>query len=272
MKSIKKLLTGTILVLVLCLVVASTAACVPPGTSNPASTPTPTPTSVSTPVSGVQPPPIDRNWISPATVQISNFYPGATAEWSIQVHNGYTFATDKYLVTTEVGEYSAWIHLKKELKDSSATNVLGIYSTGDKTGTIPTNEVLVAIAYNSATNEIKIEGFVPDFARYLTIEYDHQSPTTYSVYYRNPDTLKTGYAAPPAGAQSWVLIADPSPVLAPYESREILVTLAMPTKAVAPDAKWEFWVGVKEKSSAEAGVSFSVELASTWLIEMRGVN
>jgi hypothetical protein len=50
-----------------------------------------------------------------------------------------------------------------------------------------------------------------------------------------------------------------------------MVTLVMPTKAVAPD-KWEFWVGVKEKASAGTGVSFAVEIASTWLVSMRGVN
>lgn len=33
-------------------------------------------------------PPKDRTWISPGKVNIGNFYPGATAEWKISVHNG----------------------------------------------------------------------------------------------------------------------------------------------------------------------------------------
>ncbi len=31
---------------------------------------------------------VDQTWISPAMVQIGNYYPGARAEWSIRVHNG----------------------------------------------------------------------------------------------------------------------------------------------------------------------------------------
>lgn len=260
MKPIKRLTAGA-LILVLCLISTSCAVNTPFSTLTPVSTPTP--------ISGIEPPPIERNWISPAIVQVANFYPGATAEWAIQVHNGYTVAVDKYLVTTDPNEYSAWIHLKKILKKGDVANVIDILST-DKYD-VATGEVLTAISYNSVTNEIKIEGFKSDFARYLTIKYDHQSSTTYSVYYRNPDTVKAGYSAPPAGAQSWIIIADPSPVLAPYETREVMVTLAMPSKAVAPD-KWSFWVGVSEKASAGAGVAITLELASTWLIDMRGTH
>jgi len=259
-KLIKSLTIG-MLILVLCLVSTSCTVNTPLSTVIPVSTPTP--------ISGIEPPPIERNWISPAVVQVANFYPGATAEWAIQVHNGYSSAVDKYLVTTDPNEYSAWIHLKKILKEGNVANVIDILSTDKKD--VATGEVLTAISYNASTNEIKIEGFKPDFARYLTIEYDHQSSTTYSVYYRNPDTLKAGYSAPPAGAQSWIIIADPSPVLAPYETREVMVTLMMPSKAVAPD-KWSFWVGVTEKSNAGAGVAISIELCSTWLICMKGAN
>lgn len=31
---------------------------------------------------------IDSPWISPAVVEVSNFYPGARAEWNLRVHNG----------------------------------------------------------------------------------------------------------------------------------------------------------------------------------------
>lgn len=39
-------------------------------------------------------PPVDQHWISPGTVAIGNFYPGARAEWSLTVHNGNTEPTE----------------------------------------------------------------------------------------------------------------------------------------------------------------------------------
>ena len=37
---------------------------------------------------GTGEPPIDQTWISPGKVEVGNFYPGARAEWELQVHNG----------------------------------------------------------------------------------------------------------------------------------------------------------------------------------------
>lgn len=52
-------------------------------------------------------PPIDETWISPAKVEVGNFYPGARAEWELQVHNGNseaaTFAVT-YKYPDNVGE------------------------------------------------------------------------------------------------------------------------------------------------------------------------
>lgn len=58
-------------------------------------------------VAGIGEPPIDQTWISPAKVEIANFYPGARAEWELQVHNGNsapaTFAV-AYRYPDNVGE------------------------------------------------------------------------------------------------------------------------------------------------------------------------
>lgn len=44
---------------------------------------------------------IDSSWISPAQVDIGNYYPGAKAEWLIKVHNGNEKAT-KFAITYRV--------------------------------------------------------------------------------------------------------------------------------------------------------------------------
>ena len=52
-------------------------------------------------------PPGDMTWISPGKVQIGNFYPGARAEWPVQIHNGKdveTIFSVKYRQPDYVGE------------------------------------------------------------------------------------------------------------------------------------------------------------------------
>lgn len=58
-------------------------------------TPSPEPTQESDPAppirmpsGGEGEPPEDMTWISPGVVEVSYFYPGATAEWPIRIHNG----------------------------------------------------------------------------------------------------------------------------------------------------------------------------------------
>jgi hypothetical protein len=130
----------------------------------------------------VQPPPDDRTWLSPGKVQISNYYPGATAEYNVTVHNG---------------------------------------------------------------NNI---------------------PTTFAVTYREPSYVATGYVKAPSEAQNWVIIADTAPILAPRETRDILVTLAMPGGIINYPMKWVFWISVIEKS--QSGM-VTTEICSTWCVQMR---
>lgn len=124
---------------------------------------------------------IDKTWISPAMVQIGNYYPGARAEWSLRLHNG-----------------------------------------GDT------------------------------MAEFL-------------VSYRYPDYIKEGYNTAPPEARDWVIITDPTPVLAPKETREILVVLAVPKDVVVTSKQWEFWVSVVEQT----GGMVRTEMCSRWLVSMR---
>jgi hypothetical protein len=68
------------------------------------SNPTPTPTAT---VEYIQEPPQDVTWINPGKVQVENFYAGATAEYTITVHNGNDYSAKfiiKYRIPDHVGE------------------------------------------------------------------------------------------------------------------------------------------------------------------------
>ncbi|MCJ7805209.1 hypothetical protein MUP46_01015 [Patescibacteria group bacterium] len=129
-----------------------------------------------------QEPPADRTWLSPGKVNISNYYPGARAEYNITVHNG------------------------------------------------------------------------------------NSLPAKFAVTYREPSYVAPGYEKPPVGAQDWVIVADPTPVLAPRETRDILVVLEMPKDVTNYPMKWEFWISVMDNSQAG---TVTTELCSRWLVSMR---
>lgn len=129
-----------------------------------------------------KPPPDDMNWISPGKVIVTNFYPGARAEYPITIHNG--------------GDTSA----------------------------------------------------------------------SFAVTYRYPDHVGDGYVKPIDEVQDWVIVVDTTPLFAPRETRDILVTLEMPENAEVFAAQWEFWISVIDAS--QSGV-VQTELCVRWLVTMR---
>lgn len=141
----------------------------------------PTSTPPTTPEGDISPPE-NVTWISPGKVTVGNFYPGATAEYPLTIHNG--------------------------------------------------NDVI----------------------------------TRFIVSYRYPDNTATGYESPSPAVQDWVIIADLTPILAPFETREIMVVLMMPEDAVVFAEHWEFWVSVSDAS--QTGI-VTTAMASRWLIDMR---
>ena len=99
----------------------------------------------------------------------------------------------------------------------------------------------------------------------LTVHNGNDSQTTFAVTYRIPDHVASGYSYPPEEAQTWVIIADSTPVIAPYGTVDIAITLQMPKGTDAPD-EWEFWVSVMDES--QTGMVHT-EICSRWLIDMR---
>jgi len=100
----------------------------------------------------------------------------------------------------------------------------------------------------------------------LTVHNGNDYEAPFLIAYRQPDNVGAGYEPAPAQSQDWVVITEPTPVLAPRETRDILVVLDMPAEAQAPEPKWEFWISVKDTS--QTGM-VQVELSSRWLVTMK---
>ena len=81
----------------------------------------------------------------------------------------------------------------------------------------------------------------------IRVHNGNDDTTTFSVKSSIPDNTDSGFVPSNAQSSSWVTISEPNPVLAPFETREIIVTLAMPEGATAPGQKWEFWVCSKDE-------------------------
>ena len=115
--------------------------------------------------------------------------------------------------------------------------------------------------------KVEVGNFYPGArAEYpLTIHNGKDEPVEFSVTYRQPDNVGEGYVTAPSAAQDWVIIADPAPVLAAKETRDVLIAVEMPKDAEAPP-KWEFWIAVKDVT--QTGM-VQTELACRWLVEMK---
>lgn len=100
----------------------------------------------------------------------------------------------------------------------------------------------------------------------LSVHNGNDFPATFAVDFRHPDSVEEGWEKPTGEAQDWVIIADATPVIAPFETAEILIVLDMPKEAVSPAPQWEFWISVKDTS--QTGV-VTVELCSRWLVTMK---
>lgn len=101
---------------------------------------------------------------------------------------------------------------------------------------------------------------------FVKVHNGNDAETTFAVNYRFPDHVGEGYVKPTEEVQDWIIIADTTPLLAPFETRTISILLDMPENAIAPGNKWEFWISVIDTS--QAGF-VRTELCPRWLITMR---
>ena len=113
--------------------------------------------------------------------------------------------------------------------------------------------------------KIEVSNFQPgkSTSQKITLHNGSKATVQYTMYYRTPDYVEQGFDAAPIDAQSWVTIIDQNPVLTSGETREIMVTLKLPSEAKTM-SHWEFWIGVR--AAKETGLT--AELCSRWLISM----
>lgn len=200
---------------------------------------------------------INQTWVSPAEVKIGNLYPGATAEWNLRIHNGNDASIEEemYSMITDPEETVVDLNIKSPLANEDINKVV-IISDNKK-------DNLVIISYNSNDRSLKISGFQPQAKRILTVKY--KSWTGFFVEYLVSDEKRPGYALAPIEAKDWVIIEDSTPVLAPKETKEVLISISIPNDAVVKDNKWEFWTVAGERS----GGTVQIQMATRWLVEMR---
>lgn len=116
--------------------------------------------------------------------------------------------------------------------------------------------------------KVKVANFYPGArAEYpLLVHNGNDTTASFTVYYRYPDHVDSDYVKPSEEVQDWVIVADPTPVLMPRETREILIILDMPSNAEVFASNWEFWIGVMD--TTQTGM-VKTELCCRWLVSMR---
>ena len=201
---------------------------------------------------------VNETWLSPGKVQIANLHSGSQAEWNIRLHNGEDekTSTQSIQVGTEPNESVVPIKLKSPLANSDISSVVALTSDLRE-------DDLKVDSYNSERQELVISGFASEKTRIITLVY--KSWARFAVSYFNPENTSFGFSKAPEKAEDWVIIADPSPVLAPKETREILITVSIPEDTGKIPEKWEFWIKAYNMNQGQ----ISIELASRWLVAMR---
>lgn len=113
--------------------------------------------------------------------------------------------------------------------------------------------------------------YVDNYVASTSVEYELQvhngnpHEATFTVDYRVPDNVMEGYERPTSEVRDWVRFSEKRPLLQPYETRIVTIRLAVPSTAVVPGDKWEFWIGVMDQSQTG---NIWTELCQRWLITM----
>lgn len=204
-------------------------------------------------------PPNTSNWIHPGKIYVDNYEPGATVVLELEVHNGNGpgVITYNWTIATGDGETQYNLSLTNSLEDDSLTSILLVKSNN------PADQP-VAINYDAKTLSLLISGLKESTERVLTVSFK-QDGAMFSVDYRYPDGLTEGYSAP-VGASDWVRSKEKFITIGARETYIAKVWLHMPSDATSPGDKWEFWIGVIDKSQTGMIVT---ELATRVLVTMK---
>ena len=99
----------------------------------------------------------------------------------------------------------------------------------------------------------------------ITVHNGNSASTSFTISCRPADSVGEPYVKAPPCVKDWVMVVDTTPVLAPRETRDILVTLEMPEDLEIFAPQWEFWVTAIDTSQG----MIKTELGVRWLVTMR---
>lgn len=100
----------------------------------------------------------------------------------------------------------------------------------------------------------------------MTLHNGNDYKTRFKVVVRDPDNVSDGYTMVNGTQKSWIVVADQTPVLAPRETRKILVSVDVPVNAKISSKAWEFWISAMDDQQQGQVIT---ELCSRWQVKMR---
>lgn len=100
----------------------------------------------------------------------------------------------------------------------------------------------------------------------LEVHNGNNASANFSIGYRVPDFVSEGYSRPTEDVYRWIWISNKKPLIGAYQTYNVTISLGMPSTAVPPGEKWEFWIGVIDQSQTG---NIQTELGQRWLITMK---
>lgn len=197
----------------------------------------------------------DVVWASPASVDVSNFHPGARAEYYIKVHNDASEINEQKRVTTDAtdvpeadGTVSVNIPLNQQIHDNNISNVIAIQSSnsGDK---------LRAVSY--ANRSLVVSGFQPLTERIINVKYVADA------------MFAVSYETTTIDVENMVSISDTSFTLGPHETKEILVAIDMPQSFKTDVKQFYFRINTGRATTKQGPLTLATVNAVTWNVRMR---
>jgi len=197
----------------------------------------------------------DVVWASPATVDVSNFHPGARAEYYIKVHNDDSVISEQKRVTTDNtdvpeadGTISIQIPLNQQIHDANLSSVIAIQSSN-------AGEKLHAVSY--ANRALLVRGFQSLTERIINVKYVADA------------MFAVSYETTTIDVESMVSISDTSFTLGPHETKDILVAIDMPQNYKIDVKQFYFRINTGRATTKQGPLTLSTVNAVTWNVRMR---
>ena len=200
-----------------------------------------------------------KTWMSPVIpIEISYYRPGVVAPWYITIHYGPTHS-ERYTSITgnNTDDFAVLTYPLYENDIEFVQSVISSY--GNDTPTIT--------SYDAKTQTLYLDGLARNQQRTLEIWYSHSTPAQFKLQCKLPNIPGSGYEMPPGSICEWVTVANPNPVLQPFETKDIRVTFRMPPRSIAPD-KFEFRIATSHKVIGGAPVQLPIVYEATIRVSM----